>query len=90
MDHHCGFTGNCIGFGNLKYFVLFLFYIALQCASGAFLILRYSIQNSLQDFIYVSPVKSFLQMQTYLLRKAIADAAENYSEMTNEQVNFIR
>ena len=60
MDHHCGFTGNCVGFGNLKYFVLFLFFIAVQCASGAFLILKYSIQNGLQDYIYVSPAKSFL------------------------------
>ena len=29
-------------------------------------------------------------MQTYLLRKALADAAENMPDMSNEQVNTIR
>jgi len=24
MDHHCGFTGSCVGIGSLRYFVVFL------------------------------------------------------------------
>jgi hypothetical protein len=34
LDHHCFWTGNCIGLNNLKPFILYLFYLA--CYSGFF------------------------------------------------------
>jgi hypothetical protein len=83
MDHHCGFTGSCIGVGNVKYFFLFLIYIFLQCASGAFLILRYSISHNLTDYIQISPIKSFFLLQTYVFRWTIVN--EFVSQLDSEE-----
>lgn len=54
------------------------------------MIIRYSIQNNLEEFIYLSPVKSFLLMQTYLVRTYIADAADQFVDVSDEAVNMIR
>jgi hypothetical protein len=31
MDHHCPWTDNCVGYLNVKSFLLFLFYTSLLC-----------------------------------------------------------
>jgi len=31
MDHHCPWIGNCVGYYNHKFFVLFMFYLCMGC-----------------------------------------------------------
>ena len=45
MDHHCIFTGNCVGKGTFKYFVLFNFYVSLQTLIGLTIIIKSKVSH---------------------------------------------
>ncbi|KFD51056.1 hypothetical protein M514_08097 [Trichuris suis] len=42
-DHHCFFMGGCVGFGNQRYFIVFLFWSTLGSMYALFLVFRFII-----------------------------------------------
>ena len=73
MDHHCAYTQSCIGFYNAKPFFLFLIFQSVQCASGAFLVLRETIRRGNTDFVPLSPVHGLLRAQSYPFKWVMAE-----------------
>ena len=72
MDHYCAFIGNVVAKGSYKYFFLFLFYIFIQCALGVILIMKYSITNNLQYHIPLSPIRTLIYKNTFMMRTLFA------------------
>lgn len=78
-DHHCFFTGNCIGNRNMRYFIMFSVYTSCCCLYSlvigvAYLTLEYSIsfENPL-TFLTLLPLSTgyfFLGMFDSVLLKA--------------------
>lgn len=57
MDHHCPWTGNCIGLKNHKYFVCFCFWTIVACLHVALsspLMCKYlRLQNGAEDAVFI-------------------------------------
>jgi hypothetical protein len=59
MDHHCMFTNQCVGYGTIKHFYLFVFYLALAIANIVFFHARhlyamtYSPENAVLERLFL-------------------------------------
>ena len=57
MDHHCPWLDNCVGYLNLKPFLLFLFYVFLLCSSQTIIMYKVAWDRNLFYISYLQFLK---------------------------------
>jgi len=57
MDHHCPWLDNCVGFLNLKPFLLFLFYVFALCFSQTIIMYKVALDRNLFYISYFQFLK---------------------------------
>ena len=93
MDHHCPWTGNCVGYLTIKPFLLFLFYVTCLCTFITSITYR---QAYLQRMHHISilqliPINSGLKMaliKYFLNEKEKQEYDDYYDKEFKRQLAF--